>query len=92
MHSHVVEFLSEVFGRFNVRSTLSIIVRQCLKSLKVKSEAYILFKHSRFRKWNAYTVQQTLGITEKKINLGYFTKSAHVCFTFMFRNDHQCET
>ena len=66
MHSHVVEFLSVVSARFNVRPTLSIIVRRCLKSLKVKSESYILFKHSRFRKWNAFTVQQTLGITKKK--------------------------
>ena len=39
MYSHVVEFLSAVFARFYVRSTLSIVVRQCLKSLKVKSEA-----------------------------------------------------
>ena len=38
MHSHLVEFLSAVFVCFNVRSTLSIIVRRCLKSLKVKSE------------------------------------------------------
>ena len=50
-----------------LRSTLSIIVRQCLKSLKVKSEVSILFKLSRFRKWNTHTVQQTLGITKKRI-------------------------
>ena len=36
MHSHVVEFLSVVFACFNVSSTLSIIVRRCLKSQKVK--------------------------------------------------------
>ena len=35
------------------------------KSLKVKSEEKILFKVSRFRKWNTHTVQQTLGITKK---------------------------
>ena len=50
-----------------LRSTLSIIIRQCLKSLKVKSEVSILFKLSRFRKWNTLTVQQTLGITKKRI-------------------------
>ena len=50
-----------------LRSTLSIIVRQCLKSFKVKSEVSILFKLSRFRKWNTHTVQQTLGITKKRI-------------------------
>ena len=63
MHSHVVEFLAAVFACFNV---LSIIARRCLKSLKVKSEVQILFKLSRFRKWNTHTVQQTLGITKKK--------------------------
>ena len=62
MHSHVVEFLAAVFAFFNV---LSIIARRCLKSLKVKSEVQILFKLSRFRKWNTHTVQQTLGITKK---------------------------
>ena len=67
MHSHIVEFLSVVFACFNVRFTLSIIVQRCLKSPKVKSEAQILFKLSRFRKWNTHTVQQTLGITKKKI-------------------------
>ena len=50
-----------------LRSTLSIIIRQCLKSLKVKREVSILFKLSRFRKWNTLTVQQTLGITKKRI-------------------------
>ena len=50
-----------------LRSTLSIIIRQCLKSLKVKSEVSILFKLSRFRKWNTLTVQQTLEITKKRI-------------------------
>ena len=49
-----------------LRSTLSIILRWCLKSLKVKGEASILFKLSRFRKWNTHTVQQTLRITKKK--------------------------
>ena len=35
MHSHIVEFPSSVFAHFYVRSTLSIIIRQCLKFLKV---------------------------------------------------------
>ena len=72
-----------------LRSTLSIILWWCLKSLKVKGEASILFKLSRFRKWNTHTVQQTLRITKKKKVLGYFTKSAHDCFTLMFRNEHR---
>ena len=73
-----------------LRSTLSIIALQCLKSLEVKSEALILFKLSRFRKRNTHTVQQTLEITKKKQKkLGYFTKSAHACFTLMFRNEHR---
>ena len=58
-----------LFRSFRVlmlRSTLSINARRCLKSLEVKSEAQILFKLSRFGKWNTHTVQQTLGITKTK--------------------------
>ena len=47
------------------------------------------FKLARFRKWNTHTVQQTLGITPQKNNLGYFTKSVHDCFTLMSQNEHR---
>ena len=39
--------------------------------------------------YTIHTVQQTLGITKKNNNLGYFTKSALDCFTLMFRNEHR---
>ena len=77
MHSHVVEFFSVVFACFNVCSTLSIIVQRCLKSLKVKSDAFIFFKLSRFRKLNTHTVQQTLGIMKKKIIWVFKEKNLH---------------
>ena len=57
-----------------LRSTLSIIARRCLKSLEVKSEAYILFKLPRFRKRNTHTVQKTLEITKKNKKIGLFYK------------------
>ena len=64
-------------------------MRRCLKALKVKSEVYILFKLSRFRKWNTHTVEQTLGIT-KKNNLGYKEQNLHkIGFTLMFWNEHR---
>ena len=77
MHSHVVEFFSVIFACFNVCSTLSIIVQRCLKSLNVKSDAFIFFKLSRFRKLNAHTVQQTLGIMKKKIIWVFKEKNLH---------------
>ena len=85
MHSHVVEFLAAVFACFNV---LSIIARRCLKSLKVKSEVQILFKLSRFRKWNTHTVQQTLGITKKKWVIKEQNLPNLCLNTLMFRNEH----
>ena len=61
---HLVEFLSTVFARFNV--TFEYHRTAVSEVSQVKSEASILFKLSRFRKWNTHTVQQTLGITKKK--------------------------
>ena len=89
MHSHVVEFLSVVFAHFNA---LSIIVRRCLKSLQVKSEALILFQLSRIRKWNTHTVQRTLGITKKKVIIWVIKEQnlhKFVLRTLMFWNEHR---
>ena len=71
-----------------LRSTLSIIALQCLKSLEVKSEALILFKLSRFRKRNTHTVQQTLENYEEKQKNWVILQNLHACFTLMFRNEH----
>ena len=52
---HLVEFLSTVFARFNV--TFEYHRTAVSEVSQVKSEASILFKLSRFRKWNTHTVQ-----------------------------------
>ena len=64
---HLVEFLSTVFARFNVTFYFEYHRTAVSEVSQVKSEASILFKLSRFRKWNTHTVQQTLGITKKRI-------------------------
>ena len=90
MHSHVVEFLSAVFARFNVTFYLEYHCTAVSEVSRGKKWSMNLFKLSRFRKRNTHTVQQTLEITKKKQKkLGYFTKSAHACFTLMFWNEHR---
>ena len=89
MHSHVVELLSAVFARFNVMFYLE---HHCTAVSEV----------SRGKKWSVNPFQtlkvQEMEYTyssanfrnnEKNKKLGYFTKSAHICFTLMFRNEHQ---
>ena len=64
---HVVEFLFVVSARFNVMFYFEYHHTAVSEVSQGKSEVPILFKLSRFRKWNTLTVQQTLGITKKRI-------------------------
>ena len=91
MHLHIVEFLSAVFARFNVTfyleyhcTAVSEVSRgkkwsvNPFQTLKVQETEYT-YSSANFRNY------------EKKITkkLGYFSKSAHACFTLMLRNEHR---
>ena len=82
MHSHIVEFLSAVFPHVNVTfyleyhcTAVSEVSRG--KKWSVNQETEYTYSSANFRNY------------EKKKKLGYFTKSAHACFTLMFRNEHR---
>ena len=91
MHSHVVEFLSAVFARFNVTfyleyhctavSEVSIDKKWSVNPFQILNvqETEYTYSSANFRNY------------EKKITkkLAYFSKSAHACFTLMFRNEHR---
>ena len=73
-----------------LRSTLSIIAWRCLKSRGKKwsvnpfqtpevQETEYTYSSANFRNYEK----------NKTKKLGYFTKSAHACFTVMFRNEHR---
>ena len=90
MHLHIVEFLSAVFARFNVTfyleyhctavSEVSIDKKWSVNPFQILNvqETEYTYSSANFRNY------------EKKIKkkLGYFSKSAHACFTLMFRNEH----
>ena len=91
MHLHIVEFLSAVFARFNVAfyleyhctavSEVSIDKKWSVNPFQILNvqETEYTYSSANFRNY------------EKKITkkLGYFSKSAHACFTLMFRNEHR---
>ena len=91
MHLHIVEFLSAVFARFNVVfyleyhctavSEVSIDKKWSVNPFQILNvqETEYTYSSANFRNY------------EKKITkkLGYFSKSAHACFTLMFRNEHR---
>ena len=70
-----------------LRSTLSIIARRCLKSLEVKSEATVNPFQTPKVQGTEYTYSSAnfRNYEKKNPKLGYFTKSAHACFTLMFQ-------
>ena len=91
MHLHIVEFLSAVSARFNVTfyldyhctavSEVSIDKKWSVNPFQILNvqETEYTYSSANFRNY------------EKKITkkLGYFSKSAHACFTLMFRNEHR---
>ena len=90
MHLHIVEFLSAVFARFNVTfyleyhctavSEVSIDKKWSVNPFQILNvqETEYTYSSANFRNYE-----------KKKKKLGYFTKSAHACFTLMFRNEHR---
>ena len=91
MHLHIVEFLSAVFARFNVTfyldyhctavSEVSIDKKWSVNPFQILNvqETEYTYSSANFRNYEK----------KKTKKLGYFTKSAHACFTLMFRNEHR---
>ena len=91
MHLHIVEFLSAVFARFNVTfyleyhctavSEVSIDKKWSVNPFQILNvqETEYTYSSANFRNYEKKTTKK----------LGYFTKSAHACFTLMFRNEHR---
>ena len=66
MHSHVVEFLSAVFARFDVTFYLEYHCTAVSEVSKGKKWSVNPFQTLMCRKWNTHTVIWSLGIIKKK--------------------------
>ena len=88
MHSHVLEFLSAVFTRFNVTFYLEYHCTAVSEVSRSKKGSVNPFQTPKVQEMEYTYSSANLRNYEKK-KLGYFTKSAHACFTLMFRNGHR---
>ena len=87
MHSHVVEFLSAVFARFNVTFYLEY---HCTAVSRGKKWSVNPFQTPKVQETEyTYSSANFRNYEKNPKKLGYFTKSAHACFTLMFRNEHR---
>ena len=90
MHSHVVEFLSAVFPRFNVTFYLEYHCTAVSEVSRGKKRSVNPFQTPKVQETEyTYSSENFRNYKKKTKKLGYFTKSAHACFTLMFRNEHR---
>ena len=89
MHLHIVEFLSAVFARFNVTFYLEYHCTAVSEVSRGKKWSVNPFQTPKVQETEYTYSSANFRNYEKKKKLGYFTKSAHACFTLMFRNEHR---
>ena len=91
MHLHIVEFLSAVFARFNVTFYLEYHCTAVSEVSRGKKWSVNPFQTPKVQETEYTYSSANFRNYEKKITkkLGYFSKSAHACFTLMFRNEHR---
>ena len=88
MHSHIVEFLSAVFARFNVTFYLEYHCTAVSEVSRGKKWSVNPFQTPKVQE-TEYSSANFRNYEKNQKKLGYFTKSAHACFTLMFRNEHR---
>ena len=88
MHSHVVEFLSAVFARFNVTFYLEYHCTAVSEVSRGKKWSVNPFQTPKVQE-TEYSSANFRNYEKNQKKLGYFTKSAHACFTLMFWNEHR---
>ena len=89
MYSHIVEFLSAVFPRFNVTFYLEYHYTALSEVSRGKKSSVNPFQTLKVQELEYTYSSANIRNNEKNKKLGYFTKSAHICFTLMFRNEHR---
>ena len=89
MYSHIVEFLSAVFPHFNVTFYLEYHCTALSEVSRGKKWSVNPFQTLKVQEMEYTYSSANFRNNEKNKKLGYFTKSAHICFTLMFRNEHR---